>query len=237
MDETDAPQTPIEMLFILSMIASEQIPAQTIAPRFTGRFNKGVDYTGDVDQFAKEFEEDLAVIRFAAREFRLPSNLKLSVHSGSDKFTIYTPIRNALKKFNAGIHVKTAGTTWLEELIGLAEAGGEGLAIAKEVYQSASSRFEELAKPYETVIDIDPVLLPDPATVNGWDGPMYASTLRHDPSNVNYNPHFRQLLHVGYKVAAEMGGRFLRALKDHESVIAGHVTENLWERHIKRLFL
>jgi len=132
MDETDEPQTPVQMLFILAAIADEGIPAQTIAPKFTGRFNKGVDYVGDVDQFSKEFEQDLAVIKFAVREFSLPANLKLSVHSGSDKFSIYGPIARAIRKFDAGLHIKTAGTTWLEELIGLAEGGGDGLLLAKE---------------------------------------------------------------------------------------------------------
>ncbi len=126
MDETENPQTPLEMFFILAMIADEGIPAQTIAPKFTGRFNKGVDYVGDVAQFEKEFNDDLAAIAFAIMEFGLPENLKLSIHSGSDKFSIYGPIAKALKRTGAGIHVKTAGTTWLEELIGLAEAGGEG---------------------------------------------------------------------------------------------------------------
>ncbi|MHC4649179.1 MAG: tagaturonate epimerase family protein [Planctomycetota bacterium] len=82
MDETDQPQTPVEMLFILAAIADEGIPAQTIAPKFTGRFNKGVDYVGDVAKFAKEFEEDLAVIAFAVEQFGLPKELKLSVQDG-----------------------------------------------------------------------------------------------------------------------------------------------------------
>ena len=70
MDETDAPQTPPELLVILAAIADERIPIQTIAPKFTGRFNKGVDYVGDVVQFEKEFSEDLAVIAFAVRAVR-----------------------------------------------------------------------------------------------------------------------------------------------------------------------
>lgn len=82
MDETDLPQSPVELLFILAGIADEKIPAQTIAPKFTGRFNKGVDYVGDVGQFAKEFEQDLAVISFAVKQFGMSENLKLSVHSG-----------------------------------------------------------------------------------------------------------------------------------------------------------
>src|SRR5208283_3071291 len=107
MDETDSPQTPHELLIILAALADEQIPLQTVAPKFTGRFNKGVDYVGDLKQFEKEFNEDLAVIAFAIRQYGLPPTLKLSVHSGSDKFSIYAPMRRALKKFKAGIHIKT----------------------------------------------------------------------------------------------------------------------------------
>ncbi len=98
MDETDSPQTPPELLIILAALADEKIPIQTIAPKFTGRFNKGVDYVGDVKQFEKEFSDDLAVIAFAVRKYGLPATLKLSVHSGSDKFSIYAPMRRALEK-------------------------------------------------------------------------------------------------------------------------------------------
>ncbi len=126
MDETDVPQTPMELLVILAAIADEGIPIQTIAPKFTGRFNKGVDYVGDPAQFEKEFSDDVAVIAHAVERYKLPKNLKLSVHSGSDKFSIYAPIRRSIRKFDAGVHLKTAGTTWLEELIGLAEADGKG---------------------------------------------------------------------------------------------------------------
>ena len=237
MDETENPQSPLELFFILAAISQEGIPAQTIAPKFTGRFNKGIDYVGDVARFNQEFEQDLAVIRFAIGEFALPSDLKLSVHSGSDKFAIYGPIRDALKKFDAGLHLKTAGTTWLEELIGLAEAGGDGLALAKEIYEKAFSRMNGLCQPYVTVIDIDPQRLPHPKEVNGWEGEAITSALRHDKTNEQYNPHFRQLLHVGYKIAAELGDRYLSAVREYEGIIAKNVTENIYDRHIKRLFL
>ena len=237
MDETDEPQTPAEMFFILAAIADEGIPAQTIAPKFTGRFNKGVDYVGDVKQFAREFEQDAAVINFAVRQFGLPDGLKLSVHSGSDKFSIYEPIRKTLKKFDAGLHLKTAGTTWLEELIGLATSGAEGLKIAKEVYNKAVERFDELCGPYATVIDIDKDKLPSPEIVNSWSGQEYAEALRHNLSCDKYNPNFRQILHIGYKVAAEMGERYLNALKKYENAIAPNVTENIYQRHIKLLFM
>jgi tagaturonate epimerase len=237
MDETDSPQTPVELLIILAAIADEKIPIQTIAPKFTGRFNKGVDYVGDVAQFTKEFNEDLATIAFAIKTYGLPDNLKLSIHSGSDKFSIYKAVHEAVKKFDAGVHMKTAGTTWLEELIGLAEAGGTGLEIAKEVYAEAYAHSKELCAPYATVIDIDPAKLPKPEEVNGWTSEQYTSALRHEQGNAAYNPSLRQLLHVGFKVAAKMGDRYLNALEANEEVVARNVTTNLFERHIRPVFL
>ncbi|WP_311733143.1 tagaturonate epimerase family protein [Granulicella mallensis] len=237
MDETDFPQTPVELLIILAAIADEKIPIQTIAPKFTGRFNKGVDYVGDVAQFTKEFEEDLAAIAFAIKTYGLPENLKLSVHSGSDKFSIYKAIHEGVKKFNAGVHLKTAGTTWLEELIGLAEAGGTGLDIAKEVYREAYAHSDELRAPYATVIDIDDAKLPKPEVVEGWTSVQFTSALRHDQGNPAYNPSFRQLLHVGFKIAAKMGDRYLNALDANEEVVAKNVTTNLFDRHIRPVFL
>src|SRR5260370_41559706 len=154
MDETDFPQTPVELLIILAAIADEKIPIQTIAPKFTGRFNKGVDYVGDVVQFTKEFNQDLAAIAFAIKTYGLPENLKLSVHSGSDKFSIYKAIHDAVIGFGAGVHLKTAWTTWLEELIGLAGAGGTGVGIAKEVDCEAVSHKDELTGPYAAGIEI-----------------------------------------------------------------------------------
>ncbi len=236
-DETDAPQTPVELLFILAAIADEGIPAQTIAPKFTGRFNKGVDYVGDVEQFEREFNEDLAVIAFAVKEFGLPADLKLSVHSGSDKFSIYGPMAKAIRKHGAGLHLKTAGTTWLEEVAGLALAGGDGLKLAQEIYARAYGRLEELCKPYTAVIDIDARRLPDPATVGTWSGPAFAAALRHDQKDAAYNRNFRQLVHVGFKVAAEMGETYYQALAAHASTIGRLVTENIFEKHMKPVFL
>lgn len=237
MDETDLPQTPVELLIILAAIADEKIPIQTIAPKFTGRFNKGVEYVGDVAKFTTEFEEDLAAIAFAVKNYGLPANLKLSVHSGSDKFSIYGAIHNAVKKTGAGVHLKTAGTTWLEEVIGLAEAGGSGLEIAKEVYAEAFSHADELMAPYATVIDIDKAKLPSVEEVNGWTSEQYVGALRHVQANPLYNANFRQLIHVGFKVAAKMGPKYLEALEANEEIVAKNVTENLWERHIKPVFL
>jgi len=237
MDETDAPQTPVELLVILAALSDEGIPLQTIAPKFTGRFNKGVDYAGDASQFEKEFNQDLAVIAFAVRHYGLPANLKLSVHSGSDKFSIYGAIRRALRRFGAGVHVKTAGTTWLEEVIGLAEGGAGGLALAGEIYAGALEHADELCAPYATVLDLDRNRLPTAAQVGGWTSEQFVSALRHDPKNPAYNPHLRQLLHVGYKIAARMGTRYLNALAEYEPSVTRNVSENLFERHVKPLYL
>lgn len=237
MDETDTPQTPPELLLILAALADEGVPLQTIAPKFTGRFNKGVDYVGDLGQFEREFRQDLAVIAFAVGRFGLPANLKLSVHSGSDKFSLYPVIRRALRDTGAGLHLKTAGTTWLEEVIGLAEAGGDGLALAKEIYATALKKKDDLCAPYAAVIDIDPAELPSIDWLNDWSSWEFVAALRHDPADPRFNPHLRQLVHVGFKVAAGMGGRYLDALAAHEATIARNVTGNLWNRHLKPLFV
>jgi hypothetical protein len=236
MDETDSPQTPPELLLILAMLADEKVPLQTIAPKFTGRFNKGVDYVGDVRQFEKEFRQDLAVIAFAVQKFGLPANLKLSIHSGSDKFSIYEPMRKAIRDFDAGLHLKTAGTTWLEEVIGLALSGGDGLDIAKEIYAKALAKKDELSAPYATVIDIDASKLPSAAEVNGWTSQQFATAVMHDPGQPGFNPHMRQLIHVGFKIAAQMGDRYRKMLDACEETISKYVTGNLWTRHLKPLF-
>lgn len=236
MDEVESPQTPTDMLFILKMLADKGVPAQTIAPKFTGRFNKGVDYRGDLDQFAKEFEEDVLVIDFAVKEFGLPTELKLSVHSGSDKFSIYPIMADIIKKYDKGLHLKTAGTTWLEEVIGLAVAGGEALDLAKQIYANSYNRSEELCAPYADVIDIENAQLPSVEEVNGWSGEKFANTLRHIPGHPDYNSNFRQLIHVAYKVAAEMGDVYYKMLEKYADIIGQCVEENIYDRHLKRLF-
>jgi hypothetical protein len=177
------------------------------------------------------------VIAHAVKAYGLPSTLKLSVHSGSDKFSIYPAIRRALQRTGAGLHIKTAGTNWLEELIGLAEADGEALALAKEIYAKALDYKDALCQPYATVIDIDDAKLPSAETVNAWTSAQYVNALRHIPTCPEYNPHFRQLLHVGFKIAAQLGSRYTDALKTHREIIAKNVTENLLDRHVRPLFL
>jgi hypothetical protein len=237
MDEVTIPQTPIELFFIMGALAMENVRFSTIAPKFTGRFNKGVDYAGDIKAFAREFEEDILVIDFAIKEFKLDPGLKLSVHSGSDKFSLYPEMARIMRKHDKGIHLKTAGTTWLEEVTGLALAGGEALGIAKGIYAGAYERREDLCTPYASVIDIHPDRLPRPEAVNGWSSEKFASALRHVPGHPGFNPDLRQLIHVGYKVAAEYGDVYTNAVKSNAVLVGKQVYENLFDRHIRKIFL
>ena len=236
MDEVAVAQTPDEVKYILTELAKEKVPLQTFAPKFTGRFNKGVDYVGDLAQFEKEFEEDLKVIAWAVKELGLPANLKLSIHSGSDKFSIYPIMGRLIRKDDAGIHIKTAGTTWLEEIIGLSLADPAALALAKKIYRIALTRMDELTVPYATVIDVDKSKLPDPDAVDGWDAQTFAKTLRHDEAEPLYNPSFRQLIHVSFKVAAELKDEYIPALERSADVIGREIEANIGDRHVKLLF-
>ncbi len=237
MDEVEVPQTPLELYFILILLSKAGIPVNTIAPKFTGRFNKGVDYRGDLAAFEKEFEQDLLVIAHCVEKFDLPKDLKLSIHSGSDKFLLYPIINRLIKKHHCGLHLKTAGTTWLEELIGLAESGGSGLEMVKSIYAEAYSRFDELTVPYVTVIEVDKDQLPKIETVNSWEGNKFSETLRHDQKNSSYDSNFRQFLHTSYKIAAEKGDGFIEELEKNSEHIGRNVTENIFDKHINPLFI
>lgn len=236
-DEATSPQTPAELFLILAMLADEGVPVSTIAPKFTGQFNKGVDYEGSLDAFAREFEDDLIVLKYAGPALGLPPGLKLSVHSGSDKFSIYPVINRLIRKHGAGLHLKTAGTTWLEEIAAVASSGEEGRLLASGIYADALSRYEEVTGPYATVLHIDRFLLPTAHEVSLWDGARLARAIIHDRNCPDFNPHVRQLFHVSFKLAAEAGTRFTDLLCKHCDEIGKAVTGNLWDRHIKPLFL
>jgi len=235
-DEVAEAQQPSDLFFILMMLSMEKIPLQAIAPKFSGRFNKGVDYAGDPQKFAAEFESDILVIKRAIDEFGLPPELKLSVHSGSDKFSIYPLIGNIIRKHNSGIHIKTAGTTWLEEVIGLAISEGEALRFVKELSIEALKREEELCAPYKDVIDISKEKLPAEDIIKNWSSQDFANSLRHIPGNRSYNPDFRQLIHVAYKLAALRIEEYISLLEINSETVGECVYENLYKRHISRIF-
>lgn len=237
MDEVQEPQSPIELFFILKTLADFRVKPNTIAPKFTGQFYKGVDYEGDIEKFCTEFEQDILVIKHAVHHFDLPEDLKLSVHSGSDKFSLYPHIHRIIHKHSVGLHLKTAGTTWLEEAIGLAASGGAGLEMVKKIYSEAYQRFDELTGPYLTVTDIHFDSLPKPVEFAGWDGKKIVSALEHNTSNPGFHHGLRQFFHCSYKIAAEEGEAFILLLEKNSSEIGQRVTENLFERHIKPLYV
>jgi hypothetical protein len=170
------------------------------------------------------------------KEFDLPPGLKLSIHSGSDKFSIYPHIGRIIMKHGMGIHIKTAGTTWLEEVIGLAMAGGEAFSFVRGICLEALDKREELCAPYKDVIDVSEGSLPSGDEIEKWDNLRLAGALRHIPGSRAYNPHLRQLIHVAYKLAAHRMDEFFKLLDKHHDTVAGCVYENLYHRHICRIF-
>ena len=120
-----------------------------------------MDYVGDVKQFEKEFNEDLAVIAFAVKQYGLPPSLKLSVHSGSDKFSIYAPMRRALKKFDAG----RAHQNRRHDLAGRSSSAWRRRAATvwksrRRFTPTPSSTWTNFARRMPAVIDIDQKKLP-----------------------------------------------------------------------------
>ena len=237
MDETDAPQTPAQVAAILVAVAAEKIPLSTFAPRFPGKFLKGIDYVGDVAEFLAAFEAETKLVLWAADSLGLPKGFKLSVHTGSDKFKLYKGIHEIATRLGAGVHLKTAGTTWLEEIVGLAEAGGDGLALAKQVYANAYARIDELTAPYANVVEIDRARLPHPEEVAAWDSKTFVDALRHEPGSAKMQSDMRQLMHVGFKIAAEMGQKYTAALIEYRESVARNVRRNLFERHLRPIIL
>lgn len=236
MDETTSPQSPLELLIILCLVQYFQIPLDTIAPKFTGDFFKGIDYRGDITLFTQEFEADIIIVQFIQKYFEEMANLKLSIHSGSDKFSIYPIINQTLKKYDAGIHVKTAGTTWLEEIIGLSSGGEKGTTLVKKIYRLAYPRLPELIVPYQTVLDINQSNLPTPQEFQSWPQNQIVHSLSHDLEDPLYNCDLRQFFHIAYRIAADLGEEFEQALIQNKEIIGTHVTHNLYHRHIHPLF-
>ena len=140
-DETQTPTTPAQHFFVANELTRRGIKMDTVAPRFCGEFQKGIDYIGDVQQF----EEELKVHTAIARHF----GYKLSIHSGSDKFSIFSLIG----KYTQGqFHVKTAGTNWLEAMRVIA---GVAPGLYREIHQYALEVFDDARKYYHITPDLN----------------------------------------------------------------------------------
>lgn len=213
MDETEQPTTPFEHYLIAAEMNRLGIDLVSLAPRFCGDFEKGIDFKGDLEQFREEYELHLAI----AEKF---GGYKMSIHSGSDKFSVYEVIGSL---DSGGVHVKTAGTSYLEALRTIAQADP---TLFREILLFSLSRFEEDKKTYHISADLS--LIPDP---NGLEDDEL-------PPLLNDN-HARQVLHVAYgsvlsgtyPEAETFKERLMNSLADHEDIYE----ENLVHHFIKHL--
>lgn len=147
-DETEAPTSLFEHYLIASELDRLGVDLVSLAPRFCGDFEKGVDFKGDLEQFRKEYIQHLAI----ARKF---GGYKLSIHSGSDKFSVYEVIGS----INEGaVHVKTAGTSYLEALRTIAASNPK---LFRKILKFSIQRFEEDKKSYHISADLEKVINPD----------------------------------------------------------------------------
>ena len=170
-DETATPTTPAQHFFVASELQAKGVRPATVAPRFCGEFQKGIDYIGDVEQYAAEFAVHAAI----ARTF----GYKISIHSGSDKFSVF-PVSGRLSRGN--FHVKTAGTNWLEAMQVVAERQPQ---LYREIHQYALEHFAEATKYYHVTTDLSRV----PALENLSDAEL---------PGLFRLPDARQLIHITY---------------------------------------
>lgn len=139
-DETTSPTTPAQHFFVANELERRGVKFDTLAPRFCGEFQKGIDYIGDL----KQFEDELKIHALIAEKF----DYKLSIHSGSDKFSVF-PIIGKLT--NGRFHLKTAGTNWLEAMKLIATHEPQ---LYREVHKFALSNFDEARKYYVVTTDV-----------------------------------------------------------------------------------
>lgn len=175
-DETESITTAQGHLFVAMELADHNVEVTSLAPRFIGEFQKGIDYIGDINQFETQLKQHAAI----ARHF----GYKLSIHSGSDKFSIF-PI---IGTYTDGIlHIKTSGTSWLEAVATIAE---KNPSLYRKIHQKALEHFEEAKGYYYVSGNPDkvenPALRPDEALID---------YLKDDDS--------RQLLHITYGFVLE----------------------------------
>jgi hypothetical protein len=203
-DETETPTSPLEHLFIASELQRLGVRWVSLAPRFVGRFEKGVDYIGDLDTFSAEFAQHVAVMRALGP-------YKLSLHSGSDKFSIY-PIVSRL----AGglVHLKTAGTSYLEALRAVAQVDP---ALFREILAFARERYDTDRATYHVSAQL--VKVPAPDALDDADLPGLLEQFDA-----------RQVLHVTFgSVLDRFGERLLATVEEHERVY-----HDMLETHFRR---
>jgi hypothetical protein len=214
-DETATPTTLVDHLFIAGELIRLGVRWVSLAPRFVGRFEKGVDYIGDVVRLAESLAGHAAVAR-------THGPYKLSLHSGSDKFSIY-PIAANLTARGAGplLHVKTAGTSYLEALRATARIDP---ALFRELLGFALERYDTDRASYH--VSATPGLVPSPDRIANGD---LTSLLEQFDA--------RQVLHVTFGSALERFGERLRSTLERDPERYAEVLETHLERHLQPLLM
>ncbi len=216
-DETDNPTTPIEHLFVGQELKRRKIAVHSLALRFIGEFQKGIDYIGNLQEFEKSFGEQFAIAKFCGP-------YKMSIHSGSDKFSIFPIIGRVAGTL---VHEKTAGTSYLEALRAVARSDA---ALFREVCQFALERFPEDRATYHVAEKLDRL-------------PPLAGLADGDLEKLFDNENGRQLLHVTFgsvlnAKTPEGASRFkegiFQTLRDHEDLYA-ELLEGHFDRHMRAL--
>ena len=203
-DETDYPTKPAEHVVVVSELQRLGMEFVSFAPRFVGRFEKGVEYIGDVSELQRDFEIHAEIARALGP-------YKLSLHSGSDKYSTYPLIAEATQGV---VHLKTAGTSWAEALRVIANNDPD---LMREVLGLALDSFEANRKSYH--LSCDPTKIPtDPTDAE------VAQLMDVIDS--------RQVLHVGYgAILDEFGTRLYQVWNDNEEehyrIIADHFVKHL----------
>jgi hypothetical protein len=203
-DETDYPTKPAEHIVVVSELQRLGMEFVSFAPRFVGRFEKGVEYMGDIEELKRDFE-------IHAQIARALGPYKLSLHSGSDKYSTYPLIAEAT---NGLVHLKTAGTSWAEALRVIAHNDPD---LMREVLVLALDSFEANRKSYH--LSCDPTKIPTDPT----DDEVAQLMDRVDS---------RQVLHVGYgAILEEFGPRLYQVWnaneEEHYQIIADHFVKHL----------
>ncbi|WP_041077375.1 tagaturonate epimerase family protein [Thermotoga caldifontis] len=195
-DETSLPTTPLAHIFFVQELVRRGVEFQTLALRFPGEWQKGIDYIGDIDLFAEELDKHVAIVKMF-------TGYKLSLHSGSDKFSVY-PI--LAEKTEGTVHVKTAGTSYLEAIRVVAKFAPD---LYREIHKFALSRFEQDRASYHVTTDLSKI-------------PDVDSLSDDELVHLLDQPDSRQLIHITY-------GSVLTAKKDGKSLFKERIMKVLFE--------
>lgn len=206
-DETETPTSPVEHYYVAGELKRLGVSWVSLAPRYVGRFEKGVDYIGDPEALKADLEAHAAIARALGP-------YKLSLHSGSDKFTVYPMIAAATRGM---VHLKTAGTSYLEALRVVARLDP---ALFREILAFARGRYPEDRASYHVSAEVGRV--PAPADLS--DRQLPALLEDFDA---------RELLHVTFGSAlATFGAPLMAFLQSHEEAYY-ETLERHFYRHLR----